>query len=356
MSTLRNSGITAVVLRLFFVIGVVTIMYYGANLLLPIVVAGLLALLLNPLDEWLLGRGWPHWASVSVCMVTLLLFFGGLFFAIGQQAMSFSQNWGQIEERVTEHLATVTEKFPMLKGMVPSSGGGGGEVGQGGSTTTGIAQQLPINGTKAASLLSGTLGILGDFLLMLVYTVLFLTQKDRLREFILRRMPDEERGTTHQTLNESRDIVQKYLKGRFILIVFLAIVYGIGFGLAGLDYAILMAVLVAVLSIIPYLGNIIGAALVFAVAIAGGGGTTMLLAILGTMAVGQVLESYILLPLVVGDEVDINPLTTIIGVMAFTVVWGPVGAIVSIPILAMLRIVCSHVEGLEDYAYLLGQE
>jgi predicted PurR-regulated permease PerM len=82
----------------------------------------------------------------------------------------------------------------------------------------------------------------------------------------------------------------------------------------------------------------------------------MILGILGTIAVAQLLESYILTPLIVGDEVDINPLTTIVAVIGFTVMWGPVGAIVAIPIVAILRVICQHVEGLEDYAYLLGQD
>jgi len=168
-----------------------------------------------------------------------------------------------------------------------------------------------------------------------VYVVLFLAQKERLREFILRRMPDSERGTTHQTINESRDVVQKYLRGRLILILILTVLYSAGFLIVGLDYAILIAVLVAVLSIIPYLGNLIGGVFAAALAFAG---------------------DDILTPLIVGDEVDINPLTTIVCVVGMSILWGPVGAIIAIPIFAILRIIFSHVDGLKDYAYLLGQK
>ena len=195
--------------------------------------------------------------------------------------------------------------------------------------------------------------ILGDFLLMFVYIILLLSQKERLREFVLRRMPDEKRGLTHRSINESTDVVQKYLRGRLILIAILSVLYSIGFLLVGMDYAILIAVLVAVLSIIPYLGNIIGGVFAIALALAGGG-TSAMLGVIATISVAQVLESYILTPLIVGDEVDINPLTTVVCVVGLAILWGPVGAIIAIPLTAILRIVFSHVDGLRDWAYLLG--
>jgi len=74
------------------------------------------------------------------------------------------------------------------------------------------------------------------------------------------------------------------------------------------------------------------------------------------MSIAQVLESYILTPMIVGDEVSINPLTTIVCVMGMSLLWGPVGAIIAIPLFAIMRVVFSHIEGLRDYAYLIGQE
>jgi predicted PurR-regulated permease PerM len=292
-------------------------------------------------------------------MFVLLLVFAGIFFAVGKQAARFANNWGEIEQRLTKQLERARAEIPMLPG-------GGGE----GSDSTSVSQlqqqrnnagssifsQLPIGKSQITGVLSSTVSILGDFLLMLVYIVLFLSQKERLREFVLQRAPEERRGETHETINRAAGVAQKYLKGRLILIVILSVCYAIGFSLVGVDYFIVVAILAAILSIIPYLGNIIGGLLAMAIAVAGGGGSTAILGILGTMAVTQTLESYILTPLIVGDEVDINPLTTIVAVIGFTIMWGPVGAIVAIPVVAMVRIVLKHIDGMEDYAYLLGQE
>ncbi len=123
----------------------------------------------------------------------------------------------------------------------------------------------------------------------------------------------------------------------------------------GLDYAILIALLVATLSLIPYLGNIIGGVFALALAFASGGDGAVL-GVLITMSLAQLLENYVLMPFVVGDEVNINPLTTIVCVVAMSIVWGPVGAIIAIPIFAIIRVVCQRIPGLEDYAYLMGQD
>ena len=361
------------VLRLAAVIGVVAILYFGKSVLLMLTIAGLIAVLLDPLDNKLRGWGWKPGLAIAASVMVVVLFFAAIFAAIGQQANSLAEDWPKIEERLTEQIEKARTQVPML------GGGGGGEAAaqegtspapdstatsQGGQSTGGgsgggggsLLEQLPFGSEQITGALSKTMSVLGDFLLMFVYIVLFLSQKERLREFVLRRAPEDKRGETHQTINEATDVAQHYLKGRLILILILSVLYGVGFTLVGLDYAIVIAVLVAVLSIIPYLGNIIGGGIAVAIAIASGGGSTTIFGVLGTMALAQVLESYILTPLIVGDEVDINPLTTIVAVIGFTVMWGAVGAIVAIPVVAMVRIVFKHIRGMEDYAYLLGQE
>ncbi|WP_116106276.1 AI-2E family transporter [Lewinella sp. IMCC34191] len=350
------------VLRLIAIFGVVAILYYGKPVLLLLTVSGLIAILLDPLDTKLRSWGWKPGFAIAGAVLVLVLFFAGIFFAIGQQAASFADNWPEIEDRLTEQIEKAKQQVPMLGGggsdstSVTQDSTATGGSGAGGSSGGTMLQNLPFGQSQITGALSSTLSVLGDFLLMFVYVVLFLSQKERLREFVLRRTPDDKRGETHQTINEATDVAQQYLKGRLILILILSVLYGVGFSLVGLNYAIVIAVLVAILSIIPYLGNIIGGGIAVAIAIASGGGSTMILGVLGTMAVAQMLESYILTPLIVGDEVDINPLTTIVAVIAFTVMWGAVGAIVAIPVVAIMRIVFKHIDGMEDYAYLLGQD
>lgn len=362
-----NAKLAGLVLRLALIIAVVTILYFGKSVLLTLTLGGLIAVLLNPIDNQLREWGWRPGLAIGGAVLVLLLFFAGLFFTVGKQASRFVENWPKIEERLNEQFAKLQEQLPTRTGTQTQQSSPAQDTSRqarnipiqsdgSGNTTGSVVDQLPINQDRVTGLVTTALSVLGDFLLVLVYVVLFLSQKERLREFILRRAPDEQRGETHRTINESTAVAQKYLKGRLILIGILTVLYAIGFLISGLEYALVIAVLAAVLSIIPYLGNIIGGGLAVAIALAGGGGNTAIIGVLVTMGLAQILESYILTPLIVGDEVDINPLTTIFAVLAFTVLWGAVGAIVAIPLVAILRIVFSHLEGMGDYAYLLGQE
>jgi len=354
MQVPSHSRLTTTVLQLALIIGIVVVLYFGQGFLLPLVVAALLAMLLNPLQDKLIAWGWPTGLSIAGAVGVLLLFFIGLFAAIGQQAASFADSWPETKERISDQVSTLREAYG-LESILPKVPGIE-ERKESAKNAQGGESSMPVSGEGIMGFISSTFGILGDFILMLIYVILLLSQKDRLREFALRLAPDEKRGLTHQTLNESRDIVQNYLRGYMILIGILATLYSIGFLVSGLDYAILIAVLAATLSLIPYLGNIIGGLFAVALAYSSGGELSAVYGVLITMGLAQVLESYVLTPMIIGDEVDLNPLVTIFCVVGMSILWGPVGAIVAIPIFAILRIVFSHVDGLRDYAFLLGQK
>jgi predicted PurR-regulated permease PerM len=350
MPTTSNSKLRGAVLRLVLLIAVAIIFYYAKGLLLPLVVAAMVAMLLNPIQEKLLAWGLPNGLSITGAILVLLLFFGGVFAMIGQQAATFAENWPETQQKISFQLNNLRVEYG-LDGLIPKI-----PEDQGGSGDEQIMEELPVSGSGILSFLSGSFGVLGDFLLMIIYAILLLMEKDRLREFVLRAMPDKDRGLTHQTLNESRDVVQKYLRGYVILIGILAVLYSTGFLIIGMDYAILIALLAAVMAIIPYLGNIIGGFFAAALAFSSGGGMPAVYGVLITMSIAQMLESYVLTPMIVGDEVSLNPLTTIICVVGMSILWGPIGAIIAIPMFAILRIVFSHVDGLKNYAYLIGQK
>lgn len=344
----RESGLFRAVLVIFLVIGAVYAMYYSRAFILPILVAALLAMLVNPLDNLLQEKGWPYWASITVCMLIISAFFVGLFFAVGQQTLSFADNWPEIKANFAEQVNALRQNFG-LQGMIP-------DLSSTGPDDEGMLEKLPINNSTLFSFLGSSLSIVGDFLLMMVYIILMLAQKERIREFIVRRAPQGERGEAHYAVNESLDVAQRYLRGRLILIAILTVLYGIGFTVSGVSYALLLAVLAAVTSLIPWIGNIFGGLIAVAISFANGDGNSALLGIGITMGIAQTLESYVLTPLIIGEEVNLNPLTVILGVLGLNFIWGPIGALIGIPVLAIFRVVCSHVDGLEDYAYLLGTE
>ncbi|HZF99642.1 MAG TPA: AI-2E family transporter, partial [Chitinophagales bacterium] len=141
-----------------------------------------------------------------------------------------------------------------------------------------------------------------------------------------------------------------------MMIVSLWVMYSIGFSIAGVENAFFFAVLCGLLEIVPFVGNIAGTLLTLAMSVVQGGGTGVLIGILVTYGVVQFVQTYLLEPLVVGAEVSINPLFTIVGLVAGEMLWGIPGMIMAIPLMGIAKIVCDHVEPLKPYAYLIGND
>jgi predicted PurR-regulated permease PerM len=132
--------------------------------------------------------------------------------------------------------------------------------------------------------------------------------------------------------------------------------YGIGFSIAGVKNAFFFAILCGLLEIIPFIGNLAGTALTLLMAVTQGGGSNIIIGILITYALVQFIQSYIIEPLVVGAEVNINPLFTIIAIVLGETVWGIPGMILAIPLVGIFKIICDNVESLKPYGFLIGEE
>ena len=91
-------------------------------------------------------------------------------------------------------------------------------------------------------------------------------------------------------------------------------------------------------------------------AIAQGGGPDMIVGVIVVYAIVQFVQTYLLEPLVIGTEVNLNPLFTIIAIVLGEILWGIPGMIVAIPVLGMVKILCDNVTGLRPYGFLLGLE
>ena len=167
-------------------------------------------------------------------------------------------------------------------------------------------------------------------------------------------VPKEKEDKAVEVVDKVQKVSAQYLSGLFMMIVCLWIMYGIGFSIVGVKNALFFAVLCGLLEIIPFVGNLTGTVLTVSMSLVQGGGTGLVVGILVTYAIVQFIQTYLLEPLVVGAEVNINPLATIVGLVGFQILWGIAGMILAIPLMGMFKIVCEHVEPLKPFAYLIG--
>jgi predicted PurR-regulated permease PerM len=192
--------------------------------------------------------------------------------------------------------------------------------------------------------------------LTLVYIFLFLFFRGKLKGFIVRMALPGQADDALKAVNEAQKVSQQYLSGLFFMIVCLWIMYTIGFTIAGVKNAFFFAIICGLLEIVPFVGNLIGTALTLGMSLVQGGGSNVLIGIVVTYALVQFIQTYLLEPLIVGAEVQINPLFTIIGLVAGEVLWGIPGMILAIPLLGIAKIICEHVPVLKPYAYLIGND
>ena len=330
---------------LLFAVGIIVtviILYYGRGLLLPLAFGGIFAMLLNPVDRRLDKLGLPRYLSalLSVSLILIIVF---IFFSVfGWQVNELLSEPEEIKEAITEKTAETKDFLRDQFGITSEKVNQYARKGW---------QNIKSN---ASMLLGSTTSAVSSFLLSLIYAILLLGEKRRLKIFLCKIADDEETAT--ETVIESGNIVQKYLTGKLLVTAILAVAYSVGFLAAGIPYAVLLAIFAAVLSFIPYVGNMVGGGIACLITLATGGTMTDVFLIFGIMSVAQIIESYVLTPWIIGDNIDINPLFAIICVIGFTLVWGAAGSIIALPLTGALKVVFDKTPGFRPFAFLLGNE
>lgn len=332
-----------ILLFLFLVVGGIVI---AEEFLLPIVFALLFSMLLLKRVVWLEKKGLPRWLAIFICILLVLLGISVVVFLIGWQVTT-------LDTEISEFNRSYSKIQTELKRFIRETLG----------LSWRDADQLVSDAAqkdKAPELVAKVIGVLTSVLansvLILVYVFLILYLRTHLKKFILKLVPDNKKANTNTIIEDSILVSHGYIAGLAKMIACLWVMYGIGFYIVGIKNPIMFALLCGTLEIVPFVGNIAGTAVTIIMALIQGGGASMVLGLLCVYAVVQFVQTYLIEPLVVGTEVNLNPLFTIIALILGEVLWGIPGMVVAIPMLGIVKIICDNVEELKPYGYLMGQE
>src|SRR5690606_35171111 len=163
------------------------------------------------------------------------------------------------------------------------------------------------------------------------------------KDFILKMFSEKKQDEVRCVVDQTARISQQYIFGRLILMVILAIFYSIGLGISGVSNFIFISLIAAVLSLIPFVGNIIGLFIALSFGFLTTGETSVLIGVILTFAIAQFIESYFLQPFILGSKVNIHPLFIIVVVILGYQVWGILGMALAIPILGIINIAFNHI-------------
>ncbi len=302
--------------------GAVWFLFIASGTLVLIGVALFAAIGLEPVASWLVRHGLPRPLAVTVIVVGGLGLAAGFFAALipplVEQAVRFI-------DQVPEYLARLGDRSSWL-----------GQV----SARFDLQQRLQSTFSDPnPALVSGLLGsgraVLGtltDTLIVLVLTIYFLADFPRLRATIYRFVPHTRRPRAILIGDQIFAKVGSYVLGNVVISIIAGVLGFIWFTIFGIPYPVLLALLLAVLDLIPVIGAIIAGVVVSLTALTVS--WPVCLATVGFFIVYRFVEDYLLTPKIIGRFVDVPALVTVAAVVLGGVLLGIVGALVAIPVAA----------------------
>ena len=212
-----------------------------------------------------------------------------------------------------------------------------------------VAAMLPEIGKwlfSQAGKLASWFGVLSGLALIPVYTFYFLLEKRGITAQWTDYLPVSDSRFKDElvfVLRNINDYLVVFFRGQVVVALCDGMLYGIGFLIINLPYALLLGLVSAILSMVPFLGSMITCAAALLIAFAQFGDWTHFCLVLGVFGFVQIIEGFILQPRIIGDRVGLHPVTIIIALMVGTTVLGGVlGGILAIPLTAALRVLMFH--------------
>ena len=334
-----------------FLLLLIAALRLGSALLLPIVVAGLMALLLAPVVRWLVGRGLP--AGLAAGLIVL-----GTS-AVGVTSISLlaspAADWLErapksLEqaERKLRRLARPLETLQQTADKVQQVTQGGVVGGAAAPRTVTVA---PIG---MMSRLSGTtLSLLGALMTVIFLTYFLLASGDRFREKFAEMLPERHRKQMAAAIIEMQRQMSHYLLLSTLINAAVGLLTWGALSLIGFPNPALWAVVAAVLNFVPYVGAVVTLVVIGLAGLVSFDTTHEVLLALGAFFVINMIESNVATPMLLGRRMPLNPVAIFVGLLFWGWVWGITGAVLAVPLTVLVKVVSDRVDGLKSFGQLL---
>lgn len=184
-----------------------------------------------------------------------------------------------------------------------------------------------------------------DLALLPVLTFYFMRDWEKIVDSVAALIPRSQITLVTQLATQANDALGALIRGQLMVMLCLGTVYAVGLTIVGLKLGILIGFVAGLISFIPYLGAATGIvlALIAAVLQARGLEVRLLSLVGGVFAVGQILESYVLTPRIVGDKIGLHPATVIFAVMAGGELFGFLGMLLALPVSAVSNVLLRYI-------------
>ena len=347
----KTIGLIIGTLLLFFVI------WYFSNLVVYILIAAVLSFIGHPLVDLLdnvrIGKfRLPHSVNAGITLLAITIIIA-LFFLIfvpvisRQSQIISSIDFNFLGDKIENYLQNVEGSLTEYK--ILSSGQ---------TLEKMISEELEglINMTSAQTIFRNVLGFAGTFFLgifsVIFLTFFFLRDKNLFRRIIIAFVPTDLEGKANSILSDTRKLLSRYFIGLSIEVATMITLLSVILWVAGIENALLIGFLGGLMNIIPYLGPIIGTTIGVILGVAGGLSMEMYddvpsisLIIMGTFAIANLIDNFVLQPLIYSTSVHAHPVEIFLVIMMAGSLAGVPGMILAIPAYTVIRIVAKQFLG-----------
>ncbi len=326
-------------------IALIGILYVAQDIIIPIVFAILIAILLSPVVRFFTQKKINRIVAISITLLLAFLIIAAIGTLMISQASQFGDSWPILVDKFTEiinnsilwfsgyfdiHVDKIHAWILQTKGDILSN---------------------------SSDVIGQTIMTLGNGLVILflvpVYVFVILFYQPLLIDFIHKLFGSGNQLQVNEIIAQIKTVIQRYLLGLVIEAVLVAALDAGALLILGIDFAILLGILGALLNLIPYIGGLVAVALPMMIAV-----TTKspiyAIYVLVLYYIIQLIDNNYIVPIIVSSKVKINALFSIIVVIAGNALWGISGMFLSIPLLAIVKLIFDHIEPLKPWGFLLG--
>lgn len=336
--------------RIFILLGLaglLWILYLLKPVVIPFVAAFLIAYLFSPFVDKLEQYKVPRWLSISVVFVGIGVLLTMAFWyivpliwkqlTIARDSIPVGINWinstflpwvshtFNVEpmEIDTEHMSAIVMDYVQTNYSTDS---------------------LQAMALKIAQSGLNFIQIGGTVVLIPVIAFYFLLDWRRMLKNLQDLIPRRYVKNTLIIANECHNVLGAFVKGQFLVMILLGIVYAVGLQIIGLKVGLIIGLIAGLASIIPYLGFAVGiVAAIIATFLQFGLDWMQLVLVLVVFMVGQAIEGYVLQPFLLGDKIGLSPVAVVFAVLAGAQLAGFLGMLVALPVAAVIVVLLRHV-------------
>lgn len=320
--------------------------FLGQHILLPLGFSFLFAVLLRPLEVAILRLHIPRVISILLVILIALLVVVGLIIFISSQIASLMSDIPQVKKNLddlyhqgqvwidhTFHL-TASQQDNLLQ----------------------KAKSETVNNLGAVGTFNVITASLATITLIPVYVFLFMYYRTLLLRFVVQIFDEQHSPKVEEIIREIRYVVQHYITGLLTETTIVAVLNTIGLFLIGAPYAVLLGLVGAILNLIPYIGGLLAVILTALLTFTNTGSAEVMTWAIVVYLVVQFIDNNFLVPYIIGSRVKLNALISIIGVLLGGALCGIGGMFLSIPIIAICKVIFDRIDELKPWGQLLGDD